>query len=903
MVFTKKSLRFLSSVLAVVLILPLFVLVPLTVHADSVVDISINVTRKYTETAKLLDAINEQRANNQLPKLEMDVDLMELAMKHSAELSVHIGNNNLDGTSIFTGSKGIQKIFIAHGQLINKNSFIASISDSIMLSSLKSVGIGYVMGMGNINYITVLTSMNAANEVDPSVLNQANAKYDQKTRCMTGYLQDITLSPAGGNDIEVGSEWPVNFVVSNQQYGSGTAYVTGDTFLTTTNSAVMKIINPNKIVAVKEGQVTISMHFSSFPSISASATYRVVPGVSNDFVVSPIPAQNYTGRPVTPSVTVKNTSGVILKSGIDYTLTYSNNINVGTATVVVKGMGSYTGRTLTVNFQIVESVNAFTITVSANKTDMVLGESNTILATVTNGKTPIKYKFDYAVTGSSSYTTIQSESTSNKAVFKPAKDSDGKTAVGNVKINVRTPLKCTVNLSPSSIYLGNSVNINSTTSGGVAPYTYQISVKKPGSSGYTVISSNSTSGICSYKPTSSGSYEFRITVTDSKGATAYILKTLNVKSAALENNSAISATSITLGSYVKLTGKASGGTSPYTYKFEAKQSSDTGYTLLKSYTTNAIKTWTPKRTGTYSVRITVKDNTDKTVAKTLTFTVKAAALTNTSIISTSSIVKGNYVTLTGRASGGTAPYTYKFEAKEASDSSYTLLWNYTSTATKSWTPKRTGTYYVRFTVKDKTGNTVTKTQTLTVASATLVNNSIINASSITKGTSVTLTGKASGGTSPYTYKFEAKESADTGYTLLQNFTTTAAKTWTPKRTGTYSVRITVKDKTGKTVSKTLTLTVKAALTNNSTLSESSITKGGSVKMTAKASGGTGPYTYKFEAKESIDTSYTLLQDFTTTAAKTWTPKRTGTYSVQITVKDSTGKIAAETYTLKVEAAS
>ena len=253
LVFTKKSLRFLSSVLAVVLILPLFVLVPLTVHADSVVDISINVTRKYTETAKLLDAINEQRANNQLPKLEMDVDLMELAMKHSAELSVHIGNNNLDGTSIFTGSKGIQKIFIAHGQLINKNSFIASISDSIMLSSLKSVGIGYVMGMGNINYITVLTSMNAANEVDPSVLNQANAKYDQKTRCMTGYLQDITLSPAGGNDIEVGSEWPVNFVVSNQQYGSGTAYVTGDTFLTTTNSAVMKIINPNKIVAVKEG--------------------------------------------------------------------------------------------------------------------------------------------------------------------------------------------------------------------------------------------------------------------------------------------------------------------------------------------------------------------------------------------------------------------------------------------------------------------------------------------------------------------------------------------------------------------------------------------------------------------------------------------------------------------------
>ncbi len=50
-------------------------------------------------------------------------------------------------------------------------------------------------------------------------------------------------------------------------------------------------------------------------------------------------------------VSVDSASGTYLFKDIDYTLTYKNNINVGTATVIIKGKGTYSG-SLKLNFKI-----------------------------------------------------------------------------------------------------------------------------------------------------------------------------------------------------------------------------------------------------------------------------------------------------------------------------------------------------------------------------------------------------------------------------------------------------------------------------------------------------------------------------------------------------------------------
>ena len=55
-----------------------------------------------------------------------------------------------------------------------------------------------------------------------------------------------------------------------------------------------------------------------------------------------IPAQGFTGATLTPAVEV-TLDGVSLRGESDYTVSYSDNVNAGTATVTVTGMGNYQG--------------------------------------------------------------------------------------------------------------------------------------------------------------------------------------------------------------------------------------------------------------------------------------------------------------------------------------------------------------------------------------------------------------------------------------------------------------------------------------------------------------------------------------------------------------------------------
>ena len=80
-----------------------------------------------------------------------------------------------------------------------------------------------------------------------------------------------------------------------------------------------------------------------------SKTYSI----KNNFkkaTVSGISTKAFTGKNITQSITVKY-NGKTLKNGTDYTVSYSSNKNIGTATVKVTGKGSYTG-TITKTFKI-----------------------------------------------------------------------------------------------------------------------------------------------------------------------------------------------------------------------------------------------------------------------------------------------------------------------------------------------------------------------------------------------------------------------------------------------------------------------------------------------------------------------------------------------------------------------
>ncbi|MBR3158538.1 MAG: hypothetical protein IKF14_05470 [Atopobiaceae bacterium] len=70
----------------------------------------------------------------------------------------------------------------------------------------------------------------------------------------------------------------------------------------------------------------------------------------------------YDGRPKTPSVAVRH-NGNLLTNGVDYTLAYANNTNVGESTVTVTGRGNYTG-TKQLAFRIAPQVSKPAIVLS-----------------------------------------------------------------------------------------------------------------------------------------------------------------------------------------------------------------------------------------------------------------------------------------------------------------------------------------------------------------------------------------------------------------------------------------------------------------------------------------------------------------------------------------------------------
>ena len=77
---------------------------------------------------------------------------------------------------------------------------------------------------------------------------------------------------------------------------------------------------------------------------------RIYTSIADCTVILSQTSYTYDGSAKTPDVTVKY-GATVLRKGTDYSVTYSNNVNVGTASVVVRGTGDYNG-SVTKNFTI-----------------------------------------------------------------------------------------------------------------------------------------------------------------------------------------------------------------------------------------------------------------------------------------------------------------------------------------------------------------------------------------------------------------------------------------------------------------------------------------------------------------------------------------------------------------------
>jgi outer membrane autotransporter protein len=358
-----------------------------------------------------------------------------------------------------------------------------------------------------------------------------------------------------------------------------------------------------------------------------------------------------------------------------------------------------------------------------------------------------------------------------------------------------------VTVGPASLpaaTAGSAYSQTLSASGGTAPYTFAVSAGT-----LPVGLSLSPAGVLSGTPTSSGSFNFTATATDSGGSPtsgnrAY---TLTVASP----NVSLPATTLPGGTagqaYTAAINGATGGIAPYTYTLSAG-ALPAGVTVNSA--TGALS-GTPTVAGSFAFTLTATDSTTGTAGQaSQSYSLSIASPTLSIAPPTLPAgTAGSAYSQTLSASGGTAPYSYALSAG-ALPAGLTL----TTGGVLSGTPTVAGSFAFTVTATDSTAGVAAQASyayTLSIAAPTLViAPPTLPAGKV--GTAYSQALSTSGGTAPYSYSVSAG-------TLPAGLTLTAAGVLagTPTAAGTANFTVSAADARGFGAAQAYTLAIAAAV--------------------------------------------------------------------------------------------
>ena len=146
--------------------------------------------------------------------------------------------------------------------------------------------------------------------------------------------------------------------------------------------------------AIGTAYVTVNGYGKYSGTGSVTTYFRIVAPTVTNATITSISDQSYTGYAICPPVTVY-VSNVLLREGTDYTVSYSNNVNMGTAIVTITGIGSYSG-TRTTTFRIT-GPNLYSASIAAIPDQLYTGSEIRPAVTVTVNNMTLRQNTDYYV--------------------------------------------------------------------------------------------------------------------------------------------------------------------------------------------------------------------------------------------------------------------------------------------------------------------------------------------------------------------------------------------------------------------------------------------------------------------------------------------------------------------------
>ena len=784
-----------------------------------------NVSRVYDEAKEFLDKINNYRSKNGKPALIMDSIYLENAMIRAAEIAMYDSDYSPSGKSgLSYATGGSDSCQIRACDVLSLNELFTRFTNDgtgtyLLNSAFKSVGVGSVKVNGH-RFVSILLSDKTPTGVKSTVYSQGTVRTNQVVEVNPSVISEFGSAYDGSHTMYCGSEFVPKLKVINKTYPSVYVYLNSYNMEVTFSDKGVLNYNGTTALAEKPGYCTVHMCYPNAMQINDTVSVQVIGFSFDSCSFDSIPDQLYTGKPITPSVKIKDENGNYLKSGTDFTVTYQNNVNVGLAIAIIKGMGAYEGETKNIPFNIISSGTQtgeyFSASIATAANEIALGQNVRITANVTGGKSPFTYTFSYSPYGKAEWKNFSYSATRNYAFFKPTeasmyyvrvtvKDSADKSSSSTAIVNVKAPFSLSVYATPKETLAGGTVKIKASTKGGISPVKYAFLVRKPGGKAWINVQNYSTESSITYKPVKEGVYSFYIKAKSGNGE--YLSKFINVKVtvSTLANHSTVSSKSIDYGKAIVIKGVASGGKTPYTYTYMAKKSDWANWYTLKSNVKDTSYTYRPSAAGDYNVCIKVKDATGHELAKYYDIKVYGK-LTNKCKVSQTTTIPGKTVTITGAAAGGKSSYLYSFYYKHESESSFTKISGFSNVETGKFVPMKTGKFTVRTKVKDKTGNIVVKDITVN-AYTTLTNKSKISSNKIASGKVLTITCGASGGTTPYTYNITYKKPGSKTFVGDSTYASMSQKKLTLSTKGVFTIRVIVKDSKSVLIVKDFRVTV------------------------------------------------------------------------------------------------
>ncbi|MEI7635242.1 MAG: multicopper oxidase domain-containing protein [bacterium] len=357
---------------------------------------------------------------------------------------------------------------------------------------------------------------------------------------------------------------------------------------------------------------------------------------------------------------------------------------------------------------------------------------------------------------------------------------------------------------------GTSMTWTASASGGIAPLQYQFWLYTTRTNSWSLLQGYGNANSVAWTPANGGTYNVMVYVRNAGSTNTYdvgqISPEFNITGAQLLTITSLTANvtfPVAAGTPIKWTATATGGTSPYQYQFWLYTERTNSWSLLQGYGASNNVTWTPVNAGSYNVRVYAR-NSGSTNAYDAGLISPAFNITGALPLTVTGLTanvplpapSGSPIKWTAAAAGGTSPYQYQFWLYTARTNSWSLLQGYGASNNVTWTPAYGGTYNIMVYVRNA-GSTNAYDAAMTSPAFNITGPQLLTITSLTanvafpapKGTPITWTAAATGGTTPYQYQFWVYSASTNSWTMLQAYSASNTVIWTPTTAGTYNIQV------------------------------------------------------------------------------------------------------------------